>query len=57
MDIFDNILSNYKLETNIVTINNVKFKFFKDDDLAKSSIALNISWEPHITSFVEYYNK
>jgi len=57
MDIFDNILSNYKLETNIVTINNVKFKFFKDDDLAKSSIALNIPWEPHITSFVEYYNK
>jgi beta-1,4-mannosyl-glycoprotein beta-1,4-N-acetylglucosaminyltransferase len=57
MDIFDNILSNYKLETNIVTINNVEFKFFKDDDLAKSSIALNIPWEPHITSFVEYYNK
>ena len=57
MDIFDNILSNYKLETNIVTINNVEFKFFKDDDLAKSSIALNIHWEPHITSFVEYYNK
>lgn len=57
MNIFDNILSNYKLETNIVTINNVEFKFFKDDDLAKSSIALNMPWESHITSFVEYYNK
>lgn len=40
----------------LVTLFGIKFQYYKNDDMAQSSIALQKEWEPHITQFVKLYH-
>ena len=46
------------MQTNISdNILGIKFKYFINDCLASSTIALKKEWEPHITKFAQLYNE
>ena len=44
------------METNIVDILGLKYKYFINDCMAQTSIGVNIEWEQHIRKITELYN-
>jgi len=44
------------METAIGIVSELKYEYFKQDDMARTSVGLNKQWEPHITNFVKLYN-
>jgi FkbM family methyltransferase len=45
------------MNTNTTNMFGMKFQYFVNDDMARSSIGMNKEWEPHISSFVTLYNR